>query len=124
MNLNYHFGAALKKYLKKHGITQVFLANKLEVEPPTISNYIKTKHPQEDTVKNILNALEITEEELFVDDTNAEEPKVEYKLGTKVNGMIIISEQQYQRWTEMELKMLRFENEKLKQERRSRDLTI
>ena len=124
MNLNYHFGAALKKYLKKHGISQVFLAKKIDVEPPTISNYIKTKHPQQETVNNILNALEITEEELFADATNAEEPKVKYNTGTKSNGMVVISEEQYQKWTEMELKLLRLENEELKQERRSKDLTI
>ena len=65
MNINNHFGEALRKFLYKKGMSQTDLAKLLGVSKASITAYIKAKSPHDSTIERILNALNITNEDFF-----------------------------------------------------------
>lgn len=65
MNLNRHFGNALKKYIEEKGINASAIAEKLGMTAPGFYAYYKSKNPYDETKMKILNSLGIAEEQLF-----------------------------------------------------------
>lgn len=60
------FGKRLEELLKKHKMKQCELAEKLEIDPQSISRMIAGKHfPKEENIEKMIQAFNITPEELF-----------------------------------------------------------
>lgn len=60
------FGKRLEELLKKHKMKQCELAEKLEIDPQSISRMIAGKHfPKEENIEKMIQAFNITPDELF-----------------------------------------------------------
>ena len=76
MNLNNHFGKTLKNYIENNKLNAAGYAEKMGITAAGFYAFYKSKNPYDETKRKILNALGITEEELF----GIEERKVESDL--------------------------------------------
>lgn len=65
MNLNNHFGAALKKYLEVHGMNKSWLARELKVSPQAITALFNSESPRNHTKESVLEVLKVTEKQLL-----------------------------------------------------------
>lgn len=60
------FGKRLEELLKNHKMKQCELAEKLEIDPQSISRMIAGKHfPKEENIEKMIQAFNISPEELF-----------------------------------------------------------
>ncbi len=60
------FGKRLEELLKKHKMKQCELAEKLDIDPQSISRMIAGKHfPKEENIEKMIQAFNISPEELF-----------------------------------------------------------
>lgn len=60
------FGKRLEELLKNHKMKQCELAEKLEIDPQSISRMIAGKHfPKEENIEKMIQAFNIPPEELF-----------------------------------------------------------
>ena len=65
MNTDKHFGESLKKYMTDKGLKANALADKIGISQAGFSEYYKSEYPRPSTRNKILEALGITEDELF-----------------------------------------------------------
>lgn len=63
-------GEKLKKYLKEKKISVQHLAEKLNVSRQTIYDYFKSANLQPDTVRNLLDKLNVNVNEIWTDETS------------------------------------------------------
>lgn len=64
--LREQFGKRLEELLKKHKMKQCELADKLDIDPQSISRMIAGKHfPKEENIEKMITAFNIQPEELF-----------------------------------------------------------
>lgn len=80
MNLNKHFGECLKKYIKDKGLKANVIASKIGISTSGFSDYYKAEYPRPETQQKILNALNITLEELYAQTNELAEPMEEYRV--------------------------------------------
>ena len=121
MNLNYHFGQNLEKYLIIKKITAVGLSEKMKVSHQAIAKYIKSKTPREETLNKILSALEVSFEEFNKVVTEEEEKSnnAEERYKSKY-------EQQLQKNAELQDLLLKYQQkeiEELKKQKANRGET-
>ena len=74
MNLNNHFGSALKKYLENNGYNKSWLAREMDITPQAVTALFVTENPRQNRKERVLKALKITEGQLF-----EIEEKIDYK---------------------------------------------
>jgi len=81
MSTNNHFGESLKAYLEAKGLKGTWLAKRLGKTSSAVYEYYKFKNPRPETEKLILDALEISLEELlsYTSDSVVQEKQGEYK---------------------------------------------
>ena len=90
MNINKHFGKALKSYLENRGTNKSWLAREMNVKPQSITSIFNVESPRQDTKRNVLNALKITEEELFLEEENRDMvPRKDYQKLLEENNKLL-----------------------------------
>lgn len=78
MNLNKHFGIALKKFVENNNLNAAGIAEDMGLTAPGFYAYYKSKNPYDKTKYKILDALGITEEQLFESNNEVKECVEEY----------------------------------------------
>ncbi len=69
MDLKKEIGEKIKRFRKKRGLTQEQLAEKIDISSRNLSNIeVGGSFPKTETLENLLNALNISTEELFAND--------------------------------------------------------
>ncbi len=69
MNIKQQLGEKIKRIRKKKGLTQEKLAEIIDISSRNLSNIeIGVNFPKTETLEKLLNALEISTEELFAND--------------------------------------------------------
>ena len=75
--LREQFGRRLEELLKKHKMKQCELAEKLDIDPQSISRMIAGKHfPKEENIEKMIKAFNIQPEELFKFSNNADDKEL------------------------------------------------
>lgn len=109
MSLNNHFGEALKRILVEKKISQVELANLLNVTKATVTSYMKAKSPHKTTLDRILVVLDLTEDEFY---GNHNYKVISEPTGAgKTEGKLIDFEQKYYEKLATEVEYLKTINE-------------
>ncbi len=117
-----HFGKKLKEYLEGKGITNSWLAEKINVKPPSINEYIKADNPRRETKTKILSALGITEDEFYAFGTGKEVGQREEERVKDKEQVVQITMtelqffiQQTQKVNELNAELLKMKDEKIKE---------
>lgn len=123
MNLNKHQGQLLRSYLSERGIASKFVAEKLNISTAAFSKYLKSEQFRPDTLQSLLSVLNVSEEELL-GAGGVEESAGKYETGKSLDGMVVMSQDDYRKMLERELelerrlsKYIERENEELRLER-------
>jgi len=103
MNINKHFGEALKAYVEKKGIAKSWLAREMKVSPQSVTSTFIAESPRQDTKRKVLTALKITEKELY----GEEESEFERKYRDLENRLMKANEEllEYKTKENTELKL-------------------
>jgi len=88
MNLNRHFGEALKKYIEDRGIAINKMADRIGVTYQAYVDYFNSKNPRDVTKTKILEGLGVTIEELFEEKVEVVPLKEYQKLLEEKNQLL------------------------------------
>jgi transcriptional regulator with XRE-family HTH domain len=106
------FGKKIKKLRKTNNLTLKQLAEKLKVSFQAIEKWEKGETmPNGKRIEALADALGVKSSEFYQQDNEVKEPPVQYESGMSINGMVVVSADEYKEQKNREIEMLKTINE-------------